>query len=143
MTHTAVSGEGQPRGLAEGEVLAGWYRHAGQQPGSVGVLLHLLREREGVTPGEQRAAFGADEETFAHLESMRQPRADHYAADARRIAGACGVGRPFVVVQALLLARNLAAEGDSTTDGPAYEAAFDGSEGLELDSFDSSVHGEV
>lgn len=143
MTHTAVGGEGQTRGPAEGEVLAGWYRHAGQQPGSVGVLLRLLREREGITPAEQRVAFGADEETFAHLESMRQPRTDRYAVDARSIAEACGVGRPFAVVQALLLARNLAAEREGATDGRAYEAAFDASEGFDLDSLDSSFHGEV
>jgi hypothetical protein len=117
--------------LGTEDVLVGWYRHAGRQPGSVGTLLRLLREREGTTIAEQQAAFGADARAFAHLQSMRQPRAHRYAADARRIAVACRVGRPLAVVQALLLARGLAAAAaDPPADDCAYQATFDATDDL-------------
>lgn len=117
--------------LGTEDVLVGWYRHAGGQPGSVGTLLRLLREREGTTIAEQQATFGADARAFAHLESMRQPRAHQYAADARRIAEACGAGHPLAVVQALLLARGLtAAAADPPADDRVYQAAFDATDDL-------------
>jgi hypothetical protein len=106
------------------EILQKWYEYASQQPGSIGSLLQLLRLRQRKSEEQQRIEFEVSAADFAKLQSMRTPRTDRFHSDAERIAAACHVGQIFRFVQMLMLARNLAAQ-EQTTEGEVYEAAFD------------------
>lgn len=110
----------------DAEILQKWYTYAAGQPGSVGSLLQLLRFRQRKSEEQQRLEFEVSPADFARLQSIRAPREDHFHSDAERIAAACHVGQVFRFVQTLLLARNLATQGQPT-EGEVYEAAFDAS----------------
>ena len=128
MTQNRANGDGAPMAAlpTDAEILQKWYAYAAGQPGSIGSLLQLLRSRQRKTEEQQRLEFEVSTADFARLQSMRAPRADRFHSDAERIAVACHVGQVFRFVQTLLLARNLAAQGQPA-EGEVYEAAFDAS----------------
>lgn len=128
MTQNRANGDGAPMTAlpTDAEILQKWYEYAARQPGSIGSLLQLLRFRQRKSEEQQQLEFEVSTADFARLQSMHAPRADRFHSDAERIAVACHVGQVFHFVQTLMLARNLATQGQPT-EGEAYEAAFDAS----------------
>jgi hypothetical protein len=127
MTQDRANGDGTPVTAlpTDAELLQKWYEYASRQPGSIGSLLQLLRFRQRKSAEQQRLEFGVSAADFAKLQSIHAPRPDRFRSDAQRIAAACHVGQVFHFVQMLMLARNLAAVQEQTTEGEVYEAAFD------------------
>ena len=128
MTHNRANGDSSPMAAlpTDAEILQKWYTYAAKQPGSIGSLLQLLRFRQRKSEEQQRLEFEVSAADFARLQSIRVPREGRFHSDAERIAAACHVGQVFRFVQTLLLARNLATQGQPT-EGEVYEAAFDAS----------------
>lgn len=127
MTQNRANGDGASVTAlpTDAEILQKWYEYASGQPGSIGSLLQLLRFRQRTSEEQQRLEFGVNAADFAKLQSIRAPRSDRFRSDAQRIAEACHVGHVFHFVQMLVLARNLAAQEQTTEEGEVYEAAFD------------------
>jgi hypothetical protein len=139
MTHHDPSGHSDvtpPSSSSDDRLREGWYKYAATQPWSVGSLLSLLRRGQNQSVEQQQAEFGVSAKDFARLQSMRQPRPEQFASDAERMASVCHAGKPLALVQALLLARSLAAFATSPhisaeSDDVGYEAAYDASEHME------------
>jgi hypothetical protein len=111
--------------MSDEEILSSWYDFTSTEPGFVGYLLKLLRDREGTTTEEQQNSFGADSEKFRRLQAMPMPRTTSLSSDALRIAEACKLGNSFAFIQAMILASKLENEFVSTEEGEFYQAAFD------------------
>ncbi|MCB9452391.1 MAG: hypothetical protein H6672_13220 [Anaerolineaceae bacterium] len=116
---------------SDSEILQGWYQFAAQQPGSVESLLQLLRNRQGKSSDRQRTEFGATSQMFDKLRSMRLPREQFFAQDAKRIAEACYLSNPTAFVQALILARNIQQSEQFQAASTSYMAAFDDNDNLD------------
>lgn len=127
MTQNGANGDGAPVTAlpTDAEIRQKWYEYASQQPESIGSLLQLLRFRQRKTEEQQQLEFGVSAADFAKLQSIRAPRPDRFHSDAERIAAACHVSQVFQFVQMLMIARNLAAVQEQTSEGEVYEAAFD------------------
>ena len=111
--------------MSDEEVFGPWYDFTSTEPGFVGHLLKLLRDREGSTIEDQQESFGADAVKFRRLQAMPIPRAASLSSDALRIAEACKLGNPFGFVQAVVLASKLQTEVVSNEAEEFYQAAFD------------------
>jgi hypothetical protein len=107
------------------EIMKSWYSFAATEPGFVGRILRLLRDREGTTPEEQQNIFGINDQGFRRLEAMPMPRLKSLASDAHRIAEACNLANPFAFVQAMVLASKLEKTQQSKGGEEFYQAAFD------------------
>jgi hypothetical protein len=114
-----------PNDLPDDAIVDAWYRYVSEQPGFVGPLLRILRDRQGLTVQQQQDEFGIDSHSFLRLQGMPLPRAGSFAADALVIAEACGLPNPLALVRALTLARNLERSIQQTAAMPVYQAAFD------------------
>jgi hypothetical protein len=118
-----------------GKAMSRWYRYAARQPGFVGHALRLIREFNGQSDEEQRHEFGANEQSFLHLQGMPLPRAHSFVSDANRIAEECGLADSLAFVRTMILAQNLErpCSSEQPTAQEFYQAAFD-DEG-DLDQF--------
>lgn len=111
--------------------MTGWYVYAADEPGFVGYWLDLLRERQSVTPDQQKSEFGADDQAFLQLRAMPLPRSQALASDAHRIAEACGLKNQMAFVQAMILAKSLTRATNQSSTQEFYQAAFDADEDLD------------
>src|SRR5262245_14334459 len=111
--------------ISDEQILGSWYDFVSTEPGFVGYLLKILRDKEGTTFEEQQSSFGVDADRFRHLQAMPKPRPGHLSGDAHRIAEVCNLNNPFAFVQAMVLASNLANSLETTETEEYYQAAFD------------------
>jgi hypothetical protein len=117
--------------ISDQEIMKSWYSFAATEPGFVGRMLRLLRDREGTTPEEQQRVFGVNDQEFRRLEAMPMPRAKSLPSDAHRIAEACNLANPFAFVQAIVLATKLEKTQRRKGEAEFYQAAFDPEDDLD------------
>jgi len=113
------------------QIMANWYRHSIEQPGSVDSLLCILRDRLGQSLEHQQAEFGANDYEFNQLRGFGLPRPQAFTKDAHRIAIACKLTNPFAFIRAMVLARKLTHNLPQSNDFQYYQAAFDELEDLD------------
>ena len=111
--------------ISDEEIMKSWYSFAATEPGFVGRMLRLLRDREGTTPEHQQKVFGVNDQEFRRLEAMPMPRPKSLTGDAHRIAEACNLANPFAFVQAIVLASKLEKTQNNKDEEKFYQAAFD------------------
>ncbi len=111
--------------MSDEKIMVSWYSFAATEPGFVGKMLKLLRDREGTTSEQQQKAFGVNDQGFRRLEAMPMPRLKSFTHDAHRIAEACHLANPFAFVQAIVLASKLEKTQNRRGEEEFYQAAFD------------------
>ncbi len=113
--------------ISDDEIMESWYSFVATEPGFVGGILKLLRDREGTTSEQQQKVFGVNDQGFRRLEAMPMPRPRSLASDARRIAEVCNLANPLAFVQAIILASKLEKTQDRKSESAEafYQAAFD------------------
>src|SRR5438105_10225058 len=113
--------------VSDDQIMGSWYSFVATEPGFVGGILKLLRDREGTTSEQQQKVFGVNDQGFRRLEAMPMPRPRSLANDAHRIAEVCNLANPLAFVQAIVLASKLEKiqnrKSESTKE--FYQAAFD------------------
>lgn len=117
--------------ISDDEILAEWYGYAARQPGFVGSVLGLLRDRQSITFQQQRSEFGASDQAFLQMQAMPLPRPQSFVGDAQRIAEACGLANPLAFVRAMILARSLEHTESQPGAAESYRAAFDQEDDLD------------
>src|SRR5436853_259237 len=113
--------------VSDDEIMESWYSFVATEPGFVGGILKLLREREGITLEQQQKIFGVNDQGFHRLEAMLRPRPRALASDAHRIAEVCKLTNPLAFVQAIVLASKLEEIHNRKNENTEefYQAAFD------------------
>lgn len=117
--------------MTDQEIMNEWYKFALDQPDSIESLLSVVRKQLKQSVAIQQSQLGISDEDFLRLRALKLPPKKSFKSDIHKIAVACNIAKPFLLMSMIQQAQTLLKSNNSTHQQFVYKAAFD-----EIDDLD-------